>query len=113
MVKGIGPVYAKKLVERFGEKIFDVIGTESARLESVGGIGPKRRRRIKEAWAEQKAIRESMVFLHSQRKALAIAVRNKDTPCGGLRNRAGNAVAFCVQILALSFRDVRRALLHT
>src|SRR3954471_11660336 len=40
MVKGIGPVYAKKLVAHFGEKIFDVIERESARLEDVDGIGP-------------------------------------------------------------------------
>ena len=43
MVKGIGPVYAKKLVEKFGEQIFDVIETRSAQLEDVDGIGPKRR----------------------------------------------------------------------
>src|ERR1700747_351158 len=43
MVKGIGPVYAKKLVEKFGEKIFDIIEQESGRLQDVEGIGPKRR----------------------------------------------------------------------
>jgi exodeoxyribonuclease V alpha subunit len=75
MVKGIGPVYAKKLVERFGETMFDVIETESARLESVEGIGPKRPKRIKEAWAEQKVIREIMVFLHSHGVSTSRAVR--------------------------------------
>ena len=49
MVKGIGPVYAKKLVATFGERIFDIIEQESARLEDVDGIGPKRRQRIKDA----------------------------------------------------------------
>src|SRR5260370_4613600 len=63
MVKGIGPVYAKKLVEKFGETIFDIIEKESGRLEDVDGIGPKRRQKIKEAWAEQKVIRNIMVFL--------------------------------------------------
>jgi exodeoxyribonuclease V alpha subunit len=43
MVKGISPVYAKKLVARFAEKIFDVIEQESAELEDVEGIGPRRR----------------------------------------------------------------------
>jgi exodeoxyribonuclease V alpha subunit len=75
MVKGIGPVYAKKLVEAFGETIFDVIGTASAKLEQVEGIGPKRRKRIKEAWAEQKVIREIMVFLHSHGVGTSRAVR--------------------------------------
>jgi exodeoxyribonuclease V alpha subunit len=75
MVKGIGPVYAKKLVAKFGERIFDIIEQESARLEDVGGIGPKRRQRIKEAWAEQKVIRKIMVFLHSNGVSTSRAVR--------------------------------------
>ena len=75
MVKGIGPVYAKKLVAKFAEKIFDIIETESARLEDVDGIGPKRRKRIKEAWAEQKVIRNIMVLLHSNGVSTSRAVR--------------------------------------
>jgi exodeoxyribonuclease V alpha subunit len=75
MVKGIGPVYAKKLVTHFGEKIFDVIERESGRLEEVGGIGPGRRRKIKEAWLEQRFIREIMVFLHSHGVSTGRAVR--------------------------------------
>lgn len=75
MVKGIGPVYARKLVAKFGEQIFDIIDRFSARLEEVEGIGPKRRHRIKEAWAEQKAVREIMVFLHSHGVSTSRAVR--------------------------------------
>lgn len=75
MVKGIGPIYAKKLVHKFGERIFDVIENESARLEDVEGIGPMRRRRIKDAWAEQKVIRDIMVFLHSNGVSTSRAVR--------------------------------------
>ena len=75
MVKGIGPIYAQKLVHKFSEKIFDIIETESARLEEVDGIGPKRRKRIKEAWAEQKIIRQIMVFLHSNGVSTSRAVR--------------------------------------
>jgi exodeoxyribonuclease V alpha subunit len=75
MVKGIGPVYAKKLVETFGERIFDIIETESGRLQEIDGIGPERRKRIKEAWAEQKIIREIMVFLHSNGVSTSRAVR--------------------------------------
>src|SRR5208282_6636378 len=73
--KGIGPVYAKKLVEKFGEQIFDVIELQSARLEELDGIGPKRRKRIKDAWAEQKVIRQIMVFLHSHGVSTSRAVR--------------------------------------
>jgi len=75
MVKGIGPLYAKKLVEKYGEGIFDIIEQYSARLEEVEGIGPKRRRLIKDAWAEQKIIRNIMVFLHSNGVSTSRAVR--------------------------------------
>ena len=75
MVKGIGPIYAKKLVEKFGEQIFEVIEKESARLEELDGIGPKRRKRIRDAWAEQKVIRQIMVFLHSNGVSTSRAVR--------------------------------------
>ena len=75
MVKGIGPVYAKKLVDRFGEEIFNIIETRSALLEDLDGIGPKRRKRIKDAWAEQKVIREIMLFLHSNGVSTSRAVR--------------------------------------
>lgn len=75
MVKGIGPAYAGKLVAKFGEKIFEVIENCSGRLEEVEGIGPERRRRIKAAWAEQKVIREIMVFLHSNGVGTSRAVR--------------------------------------
>jgi len=75
MVKGIGPVYAKKLVDKFGEGVFDIIEKASARLEDVDGIGPKRRKRIKEAWDEQKVIRNIMLFLHSNGVSTSRAVR--------------------------------------
>jgi exodeoxyribonuclease V alpha subunit len=62
---GIGPVYARKLVRAFAERVFDVIEAEPDRLREVDGIGPVRAQRIVAAWAEQKVAREIMVFLHS------------------------------------------------
>ncbi len=75
MVKGIGPVNAKRLVDKFGPQIFDIIETQSARLEELDGIGPKRRKQIKDAWQEQKIIRHIMVFLHSNGVSTSRAVR--------------------------------------
>ncbi len=75
MVKGIGPVYAKKMVTHFGDRIFDIIETSSASLEDIDGIGPVRRKKIKQAWEEQKVIREIMVFLHSHGVSTSRAVR--------------------------------------
>ena len=75
MIRGIGPIYAKKLVRAFGEKVFDTIEGEPERLREVTGIGPVRAGRITAAWAEQKIVREIMVFLHSNGVGTARAVR--------------------------------------
>jgi exodeoxyribonuclease V alpha subunit len=75
MLRGIGPVYAKKLVRAFGEAVFDVIEQEPPRLRQVTGIGPKRAERIIAGWAEQKVIREIMLFLHSNGVGTSRAVR--------------------------------------
>ena len=75
MIRGIGPAYAGKLVAAFGEAVFDVIETRPDRLGEVPGIGPVRAGRIVAAWAEQKAVREIMVFLHQHGVGTSRAVR--------------------------------------
>jgi exodeoxyribonuclease V alpha subunit len=75
MIRGIGPVYAKKLVRAFGEAVFDVIQQEPSRLREATGIGPKRAEQIIAGWAEQKVIREIMLFLHSNGVGTSRAVR--------------------------------------
>jgi exodeoxyribonuclease V alpha subunit len=75
MIRGIVPVYAKKLVRAFGESVFDIIEQEPHRLREVTGIGPKRAERIIAGWADQKIIREIMLFLHSNSVSTSRAVR--------------------------------------
>jgi exodeoxyribonuclease V alpha subunit len=75
MIRGIGPVYAKKLERAFGGTVFDVVEQEPGRLREVTGIGPKRAERIIAGWAEQKIIREIMLFLHSNGVGTSRAVR--------------------------------------
>jgi exodeoxyribonuclease V alpha subunit len=74
-VKGIGPVLAKKLVTGFGADVSGVIDNDPAKLETVDGIGPKRRERIAHAWHESMQIREIMLFLHSHGVSTGRAVR--------------------------------------
>jgi len=52
MIRGIGPVYAQKMVRAFGEKVFDIIEADPDRLREVDGIGRVRAQRITAAWAE-------------------------------------------------------------
>jgi exodeoxyribonuclease V alpha subunit len=75
LVKGIGPVFAERIVSHFGLDTLTVIEEEPARLVEVPGLGPKRTAKITAAWAEQKAIKEVMVFLQTVGVSTSVAVR--------------------------------------
>ncbi len=65
LIKGIGPVYAKKIVNLFKEQTLDIIEEEPDRIIEVHGIGKKRVEMIKKAWQDQKEIKNIMIFLQS------------------------------------------------
>jgi exodeoxyribonuclease V alpha subunit len=95
MLRGIGPVYAKKLVRAFGEAVFDIIEQQPPRLRQVTGIGPKRAERIIAGWAEQKVIREIMLFLHSNgRRYVAGGAHLQDLWCRCRSPHLGEPVPF-------------------
>lgn len=73
MVKGIGPVYAKRIVEYFGTDTLKIIDESPHRLLEVGGIGKKRIQKIESCWDEQKSIRRVMIFLQSHQLSPAFA----------------------------------------
>ena len=66
LIKGIGPIYAEKLVKRFGEQTLEVIDKQPERLAVVDGIGPKRLSTIIAAWKDQRDISAIMVFLQEK-----------------------------------------------
>lgn len=65
LIKGIGPAYAARIVDKFGADTLQVIDLTPERLEEIPGFGPKRIEAIKSCWQEQKSIRDVMVFLQS------------------------------------------------
>ena len=75
LIKGIGPVMAERMVSHFGTDIMHIIDDEPDRLVEVPGLGPKRSARIKDAWAEQKAIKEVMIFLQGVGVSTSLAVK--------------------------------------
>ncbi|HNS55768.1 MAG TPA: ATP-dependent RecD-like DNA helicase [Smithellaceae bacterium] len=75
LVKGIGPVMAKRIVKMFQEKTLDVIENEIEKLTAVEGVGQKRIGMIKKAWEEQKEIRAVMIFLQSHGVSSAYAAK--------------------------------------
>lgn len=74
-IKGIGPAYAKRMVDEFGTDIFDIIEHSPEKLQQVPRLGKARRDSIIKSWADQKFIREIMVFLQSHGVGTARAVR--------------------------------------
>jgi exodeoxyribonuclease V alpha subunit len=75
LVKGIGPVYAKKIVERFGMDTLQVIEEAPYRLSEIQGLGQKKIEKIVTCWKEQRAIRDVMLFLRTYGVSPAYAQR--------------------------------------
>ena len=100
LLRGIGPAYAKRLVQTFSDTVFDVIESDPARLRDVEGIGPVRATRITAGWAEQKVVREIMLFLHVHGVDTSRAVRICKT-------YGAEAVGFVSEDLYRFARDIR------
>lgn len=75
LIKGIGKVYANKIVDTFGAETLEVISNDSGRLREVEGIGPQRAASIKRAWDEQQALREILIFLRTYGVTTSQALR--------------------------------------
>ena len=75
LIKGVGPKTADKIVDRFGVDTLTILETDPARLRDVRGIGARTVDRITVAWAEQRAIKDVMVFLQGQGVSASLAIR--------------------------------------
>lgn len=75
LIKGIGPVYAKRIVQEFGKETLDIIDQESERLLDIEGLGERRVQKISQCWEEQKSIRQVMIFLQSHEVRISFAYK--------------------------------------
>jgi len=75
LVKGVGPVTAARIVQRFGTDTLRVLDEEPRRLREALGVGPKRAAAVVKAWEEQRHIREVMLFLQSHGVTTGLAVK--------------------------------------
>jgi len=105
MIKGIGPTYAKKIVEKFGADTLRIIDKESARLEEVDGIGRGRREKIKASWNEQYGIREIMIFLQSYGIGTAKSARIfRQYGCDAIAIVKRNPYRLCEDVWGIGFK---------
>jgi len=75
LIRGVGPVTARRIVKHFGPATLEVIEQTPQRLIEVPGVGPKRVQIITQAWAEQRAIKEVMLFLQSHGVTTGLATK--------------------------------------
>ncbi|WP_045214995.1 SF1B family DNA helicase RecD2 [Desulfonatronovibrio magnus] len=65
MIKGVGPIMADKMVEKFGKEVLDILEEDPDRLLEIDGLGPKKLKKIRESWESQREIRALMLFLQT------------------------------------------------
>ena len=75
LIKGIGPIFAQRLVAAFNDAVFEVIERAPHRQSEVAGIGRKRAARITASWADQRVIRDIMALLQGHGVSTSRAVR--------------------------------------
>jgi exodeoxyribonuclease V alpha subunit len=84
IVKGIGPVFAEKIVNHFGADVLKVLDTQSGRLREIKGLGGTKAKALKDAWMTYRDLREAQIYLHSLGLGSAM--------CSKLIKRFGSAV---------------------
>ncbi len=75
LIKGIGPVSAKRIVQQFGTATLQVIEKDPQRLRQVPGLGKKKADLIAAAWTEEREVRDAMIFLQGHGIAQGLAVK--------------------------------------
>ncbi len=75
LIKGIGPIYAERIVDVFGENTIKILDNDPDRLCEVPGIGKKRLEQIKQSWLEQREVRNIMIFLQSHEVSTSLATK--------------------------------------
>ena len=75
LIKGVGPAYAGRIVKQFGEKTLEILDKSPEKLSEVPGLGPKRIEQIKKSWAEQREIKNIMLFLQSYDVSVNLAAK--------------------------------------
>lgn len=75
LIKGVGSVYAKRIVDTFGDDTLNILDNEPDRLSEVPGLGAKRVAMIKKSWIEQQEVKNIMLFLQSHDVSTSLAAK--------------------------------------
>ncbi len=104
LIKGVGPVTAKRIVKHFGLDTLDIIEHQIDRLSEVTGIATKRIAMIQRTWAEQKSIKDVMIFLQSHGVSTTYAVKiYKQYGEGAISTVTTNPYQLAIDIFGIGF----------
>ena len=104
LIKGVGPVTAKRIVKHFGLETLDIIENQIDRLIEVPGIASKRIAMIQKTWAEQKSIKDVMVFLQGHNVSTTYAVKiYKQYGEGAIATVTNNPYQLAIDIFGIGF----------
>jgi exodeoxyribonuclease V alpha subunit len=75
LIKGIGPVLAKRIIKKFGEQTLDILSHKPDRMKEVDGVGAVKLREIKKSWEEHQDIRDLIIFLQAHNVSTSLATK--------------------------------------
>jgi len=75
LIKGIGPVLARRIVKKFGPQTIEIISKDPEKLKEVEGIGHQKLKEIKKSWAEHQNIRDLIIFLQEHNISTNLAIK--------------------------------------
>jgi len=75
LIKGIGPVLAKRIVKKFGEQTLEILSRNPDRMKDVEGVGAVKLKEIKKSWAEHEDIRDLIIFLQEHNVSTSLATK--------------------------------------
>lgn len=106
LIKGIGPIYAQKIIDKFQEDTLKIIDETPHRLLEVPGIGEKRIEQVKDCWQEQKSIRQVMIFLQSHNVSTGYAQKiYKRYQNNAIEKVKANPYALAKEISGIGFKS--------
>jgi exodeoxyribonuclease V alpha subunit len=105
LIKGIGPVLARRILKKFGSQTLDLLGRDPSRLLEVPGVGAAKLTEIKRSWAEHRDIRDLIIFLqeHNVSATLATKIYGQYGPRSYQVLRA-NPYQLCLDIWGIGFK---------
>ncbi len=109
LIRGVGPGYARRIVQKFGEDTFRIIEEDIQALTAIPGIGSKRIRTIAESWERQKEVKNIMLFLQQHDVSTAFAARiYKQYGNDSIRKMRENPFQMADDIWGIGFRTADR-----